>query len=104
MHESERLFRFIAEKFEAEYDDVRQGPMMSSPGITYKTKVFAFYYKERMVFKLWNNFDPGSQGIMNYSYLSPFKNKPPMKAWFEIPFTESHTWEDLAHLALKNMK
>jgi hypothetical protein len=104
MEEAERLFKFIAEKFEAEIDNVNQGPMMSSPGIKYKDKVFAFYYKEKMVFKLGQDFDPRSQGIKNFSYLNPFKKKPPMKAWFEIPFTESNKWEELAYIALNNIK
>lgn len=57
-----------------------------------------------MVFKLGAEFDPKSQGIENFSYLNPFKNKPPMKAWFEIPFTESNKWEKLATLALDKIK
>ena len=104
MHDAEILFKFIAEKFEKEFEEITQGPMMSSPGIKYKNKVFAFYYKEKMVFKLGQNFDMEFLNIKNYSFLSPFKNKPPMKAWYEIPFTESDKWEDLAHTALNNIK
>ena len=38
MKEAKDLFRFIAKKFESEYEQVTQGPMMSSPGLKYKMK------------------------------------------------------------------
>ena len=104
MQEDEKFFKLIAEKFELEYDDVSQGPMMSSPGIKYLDKVFAFYYKEKMVFKLGKDFNPSNHGIRNFSYLHPFQNKGPMKAWFEIPFSERSHWEKLTDLALNNIK
>jgi len=48
MQDAERIFKLIAEKFEVEFVEVSQGPMMSSPGIKYKTKVFTFYYKKKL--------------------------------------------------------
>ena len=104
MPEEEKLFKFIAGKFESEYRNVSQGPMMSCPGIRYKNKVFAFYYKDKMVFKLGKDFNPEQYGVTEYSLLNPFKNKAPMKAWFEIPFKESANWEKLTLFALNQIK
>lgn len=104
MEESEILFKTIIDKLVEKHAEVSQGKMMSSPGIKYGNKVFAFYYNDQMVFRLGKDFDPNAEGISKFSYLSPFKNKPPMKGWIEVPFTDHQKWQDLAELALKKMK
>jgi hypothetical protein len=103
MDKSEKLFYSIGEKLSTENDNVTIGKMMSSPGIKYKDKVFAFYYKQQMVFKLGKEFDPPSIGINNFSLLSPFKTKPPLAAWFEIPADYDNRWEELAKMAMKKL-
>ena len=103
MDTSEKLFYTIGENLSKEYNDVSIGKMMSSPGIKYKDKVFAFYYKEQMVFKLGRDFDLPSIGINNFSLLSPFKTKAPLADWFEIPLEYDNRWEELARTAMKNM-
>ncbi|MHA2030376.1 MAG: hypothetical protein ACW99Q_13370, partial [Candidatus Kariarchaeaceae archaeon] len=75
---------------------VSEGNMMSSPGIKYKTKVFAFYHDQSMIFKLGKGYNIDSVGVKAYSYLNPFKNKPPMKGWFVIPSSEINLWPELA--------
>lgn len=100
MTDSEAYFDFIADRLSSQIG-VARGKMMSSPGLKCKGKVFAFYHKEQMGFKLGKDFDPEAFGIDTWSYLSPFKQKPPMKAWFLIPFSEKEQWEKLANLALE---
>jgi hypothetical protein len=104
METPEREFQAIAEKLAAESQAVTTGKMMSSPGIRYKNKVFAFYYREGMVFRLGRDFDPTSVGIHDYRLLSPFKTKPPLVDWFEIPPSQMQQWEALARLALQRMR
>jgi len=104
MDTSEKLFNSIGEKLSKENDNVSIGKMMSSPGIKYKDKVFAFYYKEQMVFRLGRDYDLPSIGINNYSLLSPFKTKPPLADWFEIPSDHENRWEELAGTAMKKME
>ena len=104
MNASEKLFFSIGEKLSAENNDVSMGKMMSSPGIKYKNKVFTFYYKHQMVFKLGKDFDPPSIGIINFSLLSPFKTKPPLAGWFEIPSEYEDRWEELARIAMQNIE
>ncbi len=104
MSKAEDLFNKIADKMSSEIQHVERGPMMTAPGLKYKGKVFAFFYEEEMTFKLGKDFDPVANDISFYSYLSPFKNKPPMKAWFQIPESLSHRWEELANLALDKMR
>jgi len=104
MNEGEIIFKDIASTLEHEFENIEQGKMMSSPGIKYKNKVFAFYYKEHMVFRLGKNFEPLSLSIVNYSLLDPFKNKPPMAGWFQIPFIEKDKWEVLSRLAMNTLK
>jgi hypothetical protein len=103
MDEEEVFFNKIAEKITNEHRSVSRGKMMSSPGIKYKNKVFAFYYKKEMIFKLGEDFNPAQFNIKKFKLLSPFKTKAPLKAWFQIPFSERDKWEKLATMALEKI-
>lgn len=103
MDEEQILFEKISGTLSRENESISPGPMMSSPGIRYKNKVFAFYNQSDMIFKLGVDFEPESMEIKDYSLLSPFKNKAPMAAWFQIPFSEAEKWEPLAKLAMGKM-
>jgi len=100
MDQEEIIFRKIADKLAKGNSSVSLGKMMSSPGLKYKSKVFAFYYNQQMVFRLGKEFDLRSFGIKHYSLLNPFKNKPPMAGWFQISFVDQDKWEKLARQAL----
>jgi len=76
--DEELFFRSIVEALAKENSGVTFGKMMSSPGIKYRDKVFAFYPKNIMVFKLGRNFKPEVFGIQHYGLLAPFKTRPPM--------------------------
>ena len=104
MEESTVLFNNIIDNLSSQYPEVTSGKMMSSPGIKYRNKVFAFYHANHMVFRLGKDFIPEEEGISTFNYLSPFKNKPPMKGWVEIPFVYHKKWPDLAEMALMRMK
>ncbi len=104
MTDTQSLFETIVTKFEKNHEGVAAGKMMSSPALKYKGKVFAFFYKEEMGFKLGKDFEPDTYGLKEWNYLSPFKNKPPMKAWFVISETEQNKWEDLTLIALNLMR
>ncbi len=97
---AESTFIKIKNKLSSENKDVEPGKMMSSPGITYKGKVFAFFYKDKMVFRLGRNFDVKKTGVLKFELLNPFKNKPPMKDWFIISEIDEPKWEKLANSAL----
>ena len=98
------LFEEITERLRRENRGVTPGPMMSSPGIRWNKKVFAFYYSEQMVFRLGKEFDPPTAGIKNWKPLNPFKNKGPLPGWFVLPYSEKSRWNDLADQALANMR
>ena len=104
MEKEETLFTIIGDKLIKKHDGVAHGKMMSSPGLKYKNKVFAFYYNREMTFRLGKNYDVESHGIKKYSLLSPFKNKPPLAAWFNIPYEYETQWEELAEIALEQLK
>ncbi len=97
---SSRMFESICERF-TKREGVTLGKMMSSPGLKYRGKVFAFFHRDKMVFKLGEGFDMRAFGVDNYSLLSPFKTKPPLKAWIEVPASESRHWEALTERALE---
>jgi hypothetical protein len=103
METTEKLFNSIGDKLSRENDNVSIGKMMSSPGIKYKNKVFAFYYREQMVFRLGREFDLPSMGIDNFSLLNPFKTKPPLADWFQIPAEYGNRWEKLALIAMNKI-
>ncbi|MEZ4668988.1 MAG: hypothetical protein R3E39_13865 [Anaerolineae bacterium] len=96
-------FSRIAERLVNENPGVAYGKMMSSPAITYKGKVFAFYYADKMVFKLGREFNPEAHGIQHWGVLSPFTSKPPMHDWIEVDAGEMEKWEMLAEQALQRM-
>lgn len=96
----EQRFRSIAALLAHENSAITVGKMMSEPALQYQGKVFAFYYSKKMVFRLGRKFQPELFGIRHSSVLAPFKTKPPMVDWFEIPFDEQHRWEELARYAL----
>ena len=104
MPDATALFETLKAQMTADHERVEDGKMMSSPAITYKGKVFAFYYNDQMVFKLGKDFDPDTHALQHHSLLNPFKNKPPMAAWFCIPVAEHEKWEALAAEALQKMR
>ena len=53
-----------------------------------------------MTLKLGDDFEPEVMGITDWSHLSPFKSKDPMKAWYTIPKEFSHFWDELTAKAL----
>ncbi len=103
MDKEQALFMKITDKLAGENKHVAPGKMMSSPGLRYKNKVFAFYAKKEMIFRLGKAFKPESFKIKSYSLLSPFKTKPPLAGWFQIPYAEKGKWEKLAKQALDLM-
>jgi hypothetical protein len=104
MEKEELLYQTIGDKLIKKHNGIVHGKMMSSPGLKYKNKVFAFYHKQEMTFRLGKGFDITSLGIEKYSLLSPFKNKPPLAAWFNISCEYQNRWEELAVLALNKIK
>lgn len=94
-------FMAIVDQMTTANQDVVLGKMMSSSGLKYKDKVFAFYSKEEMGFRLGPDFDPDKFGLTSARPLSPFKTKPPLKGWFMIDESESNRWQTLASLALE---
>ncbi len=94
----ERLFDRLIDG----HSEVTAGKMMSAPALKKKGKVFAFYHNEKMTFKLGKGRDLEQEfGIAEYGFLSPFKHKPPMLAWYEIDFQYAQHWELLAREAMK---
>lgn len=89
-------FLRIQEEMITKYGSVSPGKMMSSPAIRYKTKVFAFYHNNEMIFRMGKDFDPSTFKLRKYSILNPFKKKAPLYGWFQVPIIESKKWEKLA--------
>nr|WP_299386053.1 hypothetical protein [Allomuricauda sp.] len=84
--------------------DVTEGKMMSSPAIHYRKKVFAFFSKQdKMVFKLGSDY-PIKELDLKCSEFNPFKNKGPLKGWFEVDHQYRDSWEKLARIALEKIK
>lgn len=103
METAEQLFNDLRREIISHHEEVHEGTMMSSPGIQYNRKNFAFLYRGGMCFRLGRDFEPGSEGIHDYSLLNPFKNKPPLKDWFVISTEYSEKWPLLAEVALQKI-
>lgn len=102
MSKTEEQFKAIANEM-CVIPEVSEGTMMSSKGIQYRGKNFAFIYREKMAFRLGRDFDPPSEGIHKFELLNPFINKPPLKDWFVIDETSSDKWLLLAQIAYQTM-
>jgi len=96
----EELYYFM----KSEDPMIEMGKMMSCNGLTYKGKVFCFEYNNEMVFKLGKGFDIEALDITEYEFLNPFKTKGPMMAWFIVKTRYQEKFEQLALLALNDMK
>ncbi len=93
-------FERITATLTAAEDNVSLGRMMSSPGLKYGDKVFAFQAKEGMGFRMGRDFDPATFESIAFEPLNPFKTKGPLKGWFVVSEADSGAWEDLARSAL----
>ena len=100
MKSLEAHFMALVNKFSSSDPDIILGKMMSSPGLKYRDKVFAFFHKEEMGFRLGPGFDPVKFGLLQARPLSPFKTKPPLKGWFIVGAEEQRFWETLTIMAL----
>lgn len=98
----EQKFMSIANSLD-KHKGVALGKMMSSPGIQFNGKNFAFFHRDEMVFRLGREWKPEKIGIKDWSHLSPFKNKPPLYDWFCITSKDADLWPELATLALSRM-
>jgi hypothetical protein len=103
METAEKLFNQIVEKYTHEYKNVTLGKMMSSPALKYNNKVFVFFYEQQMIFKLGEEFDPGSFGLSNVKLLNPFKTKGPLRGWFVVGYNNHSEWDKLTKLAYEKM-
>ena len=96
MTQAAQTFQQIFETFPEKYDGVIQGNMMRSDALKINGKVFCFFYEDNMCFKLGKNADPERLELVDAWLLNPFKNKPPMKGWFVVPFSDAEIWMRLA--------
>lgn len=103
MTEAQALYESIADQLVSSHLDITHGKMMTAPGLKYRNKVFAFFYEGEMTFKLGKGFEPGDYGLHEVRFLSPFKNKPPMKAWIIVSDLDHDKWAELAELALEKI-
>ena len=80
--------------------------MMREPALTCNGKVFAFYYADMkaMCFKLGKGFLIEEYGVEDVKFLSPFKNRPPMYAWYIVDNIYIEAWEELTQVALDIMR
>jgi len=104
MNKAETKFMNLVNKLSSADDDVFMGKMMSSPGLKYKDKVFAFFNKDTMGFRLGTELDIHKLGVKNPQPLSPFKTKPPLKGWWIVDYEEHKHWDKLAEISLSYTK
>lgn len=104
MNPGEDIYQQLADQLTSSDLQVVPGKMMHAPGLKVNDKVFAFYHKTKMGFRLGPNFDPVAFGLLQVELLSPFKTKPPLKGWYLVDHHESNLWETLTHKALDYTK
>ncbi len=97
---SEAYFMELVEHFTDKNKDVQAGRMMSSPGLKVNNKVFAFYSKGSMGFRLGPDFAPKQAGLKKPTLLNPFKTKGPLKGWYVVKDNEMDKWKSLTQTGL----
>ena len=95
----EEKFHSIAKEMIEENPKINTGNMMRSPALTYGDKVFAFFYKDQMVFKLGDHTPLHMEEYPGSTFLDPFKNKPPLKGWLVVPSEYQPHWKSLTEKA-----
>ena len=103
MEMEEKLFNSIVEKY-VDGNKTTFGKMMSSPALKFENKVFAFFYKDSMTFKLGEKFNPDEYDLTDVELLNPFKNKGPLKGWYVVNYSNSKKWDTLTNKALEEIK
>ena len=87
MEEAQQKFESLFDQYIDNYPEIEYGKMMSAPALRKGGKVFAFFHDGCMTFKLGKNRDLSTEfGVDHFRFLSPFKNKPPMTAWYQIGY------------------
>ncbi len=99
----EEVFNGILKEITRDRPQVHLGNMMRSPALALENKVFAFYHQQSMVFKLDQQAPFYKEKFPGADYLSPFKNRPPMKGWVVVPADYQHHWKSLAEEAHTNL-
>ena len=103
MKEAKEKFEDLFDRYVAAYPEVEFGKMMSAPALRKNGKVFAFFHEDCMTFKLGKGRDlAGDFGVEHFRFLSPFKNKPPMTAWYQVGVDYADRWHLLLEEALQN--
>lgn len=104
MNKEEQYFNALRNQLCQGSPDVQSGKMMSSEGITYRGKVFAFFSRQqKMVFKLGKDFSPYELEI-DIQVFNPFRHRAPLNGWFEVPYIHKKHWPSLAERALETIK
>jgi len=95
----EEAFMKIRSELVAALHNVKEGQMMRSPAIIVNDEVFAFFSrKKKMVFKLRDSYIPTEETIRPFN---PFKNKGPLRGWYEVDFDLAGRWKEFSHQALQ---
>ena len=96
-HTPKQVFEQILLDMTERYQGVSEGKMMASPALQYKSKIFAFYHSNSMVFKLGRDANLKEKyNVSEYKLLSPFRTKVPMKDWFVISEEHIKKWPQMA--------
>ena len=97
-----KVFGEIVDLMSAAHADVEPGKMMSSEALKVGGKVFCFFRQgdEAMVFKLGKAAETERPELAGWQWLNPFKNRGPMKAWYQVPLAKKQHWQRLADEAL----
>ena len=77
---------------------------MRAPALIHGDKVFAFFHKDQMVFKLGDQTSLYLEKYPGSSFLNPFKNKPPLKGWLVVPGDYQRHWKSLTEMAYENIR
>lgn len=91
-----RKYKQVAEDSLQQFPEADYGKMMSAEAIIVNKKVFAFFYKNEMCFRLGENFPIADYNLDQWHHLNPFKKKVAMKAWFCISEQDSRHWKNSA--------
>ncbi len=105
---AERSWEALACDLIANEHDVERGRMLSADAVTYRGKVFAFRSTKAggagLGVRLGRDYDFSSLPTDQWTYLAPFKTKPPMKDWIMVSDAHIGHWSELASIALKLMR
>jgi hypothetical protein len=97
---AQTLYEKIVRELSSDTGGVASSQMMGMPCLKAKSKMFAGYWQDAMVFKLNGDAHKKALGLKGAHLFDPSEMNRPMKEWVVVPYAHKAKWRAFAQSAL----